>query len=181
MPNAAIRHLITERYNTHHGAVPATDYPEYLTVDGLLGPFATLGVRRASESRLFLERYLDAPVEQVLSLRLGRAVERHAIVELGDHASLRPAATIALWRRAADELADQAFFAVAVLTAPLRAMFRRLELSIVELAPAQPERLGRAAEDWGRYYTLDPVLCAGDIAAGRSRLADFDFTKGPSR
>ncbi|MBP2278325.1 thermostable hemolysin [Sphingomonas sp. PL20] len=181
MPEAAVTRLIATRYDAVHGAARVADYPEYLSVPGEAGPCATLGFRRASQSALFLERYLDAPIEQVLTTRFGRAIDRQDIVELGDHASVRAAATIALWHRAAHELADQAEFAVAVLTAPLRAMFKRLDLTIVELAPARAERLGCAADQWGRYYALDPVLCAGAIATGRERLALSDAKRGKHR
>ena len=170
MPDAAVRRFIADRYQAVHGAVPTTDYPTYLTIGGERGPSATLGYRRADESPLFLEQYLDDPVEHVLGARLSRVIERRSVVELGDHASISPTATIALWRRAADELIDQAEFAVAVLTAPLRAMLRRVDLPILELAPASPERLGASARDWGHYYASDPILCAGYIAAGSRSL-----------
>jgi hypothetical protein len=171
MPDTAVRRFIADRYQAVHGAMPATDYPFYLMVAGEHGPCATLGYRPAGESRLFLEQYLDDPIEQVLGARLGRVIERQSVVELGDHASISPAATIALWRRAAGELIGQAEFAVAVLTAPLRAMLRRLDMSILELAPASADRLGGSARDWGQYYASDPVLCAGDIAAAKLDFA----------
>lgn len=170
MPNAAVRQLIVDRYAAVHGAAPPAEYPDYLTVKGPDGPYATLGYRRAGSSRLFLEQYLDSPIEQVLSERLGRPIARETVVELGDHASRRPAATVTLWLRTADALCGRADFAVAVLTAPLRAMLRRLDLTLLELAPATASRLGDHAANWGRYYATDPVLCAGHVPTNRTTL-----------
>ena len=120
MHEAAIRTLIHERYAAAHDARPAADYPTYLTVGVPEAPQAVVGFRTAGAAPLFLERYLDRPVETVLSERLGRPIPRSRIVELGDHASHRPTATVALWREAAVALAGQADFAVAVLTRQLR-------------------------------------------------------------
>lgn len=171
MHKAALTSLLRDRYAAVHGAVPAGDYPAYLTIGVPEAPQAAIGFRRADAGALFLEAYLDRPIEAVLTSRLDRAVTRAQVVELGDHASHRPAATIALWRESAAALQGQAEFAVAVLTRPLRAMFARLGLPLLELAPARIELLGEAGAAWGRYYQTDPVVCAGDITACRSQLA----------
>jgi hypothetical protein len=170
MHHAAIRSLIRDRYATAHGASPAGAYPGYLTIGSSDAPQAVLGFRLAGAEPLFLERYLDRPIEQVLTARRARPVPRGRIVELGDHASHRAGATIRLWREAAVTLVSQADIAVAVLTRPMRAMFARLGLELIELAPARIEAMGDAARHWGRYYETDPILCAGDIVAGRTVL-----------
>lgn len=171
MPQTAVHALIRDRYRTAHGAEPAADYPAYVSIGSPDAPLAVLGYRLAGPQPLFLEAYLSAPIEQLLTARLGRPVPRARVVELGDHASARPAATVALWREAAAALDGQADVAVAVLTAPLRAMFARLGMPLIMLAPARAEALGAAGAEWGRYYQSDPMVCAGDIAGSR-RLLD---------
>lgn len=170
MHDAALIALIRDRYAAVHGAVPASDYPTYLTIGAPNAPQATLGYRLADTGGLFLEAYLDRPIEVVLTERFDRPVPRARIVELGDHASQRGGATVRLWRESAAALAGQADIAVAVLTRPLRTMFARLGLELVELAPARIEAMGEAGSAWGRYYQTDPMVCAGDIAAGRAQL-----------
>ena len=170
MHENALISLIHNRYAAVHGAVPAADYPTYLTIGPPEMPSAVLGFRAAEAAPLFLEVYLSRPIEVVLSEHFGRPVPRARIVEIGDHASTRANATIGLWREAAAALAGQADIAVAVLTRPLRAMFARLKLDLIELAPAPIEALGSAGAAWGRYYTSDPVVCAGDIAICRRQL-----------
>ena len=171
MHDTAIRSLIHARYAAAHDARPAADYPAYLSIGTPDAPHAVLGFRTAGNDALFLERYLDRPVELLLGERLGRPVPRSRVVEIGDHASQRSTATIALWREAAAALTGQADVAVAVLTAPLRAMFARLALPLIVLAPAPVEAIGDAALAWGRYYDSDPMVCAGEVIACRKALA----------
>lgn len=168
--------LIKDRYRAVHGAIPAGDYPHYCSVGPSQAPLAALGYRMAGAQPLFLECYLDRPVERIVSERLGRHVDRQRIVEIGDHASRRPAATLMLWHEAARSLAGQADVAVAVLTRTVRDMLERLGLPLIELAPARIEAIGTAAPQWGRYYDTTPTVCAGDIAAGLAVLSG-----GPSR
>lgn len=170
MHDTAIRSLIADRYAAVHAAFPPSDYPTYLTVGQPEAPQAVLGFRAADAGALLLERYIDEPIELVLSERFGRSIARHRIAEIGNHASHRPAATIALWREAAAALQGQADIAVAVLTQPLRSMFARLDLPIVVIAPARIEAVAAEASRWGQYYDSDPMLCAGDVALCREKL-----------
>lgn len=172
----AARQFIERRYAAIHGAVPDADYPHFCIVDSEpeKGPIAALGFRLAGEERLFLENYLDDPVERVVSEKLGNRVNRDRIVEIGAHASAQSRATVALWARTARHLNGIADVAVAVLTSPLRLMFGKLGIDIYDLGAADQSRLPEGAADWGRYYDLQPRICAGLIAPALPKLADFD-------
>jgi hypothetical protein len=78
-----------------------------------------------------------------------------------------------LWNSAVCELGDDTDIGVAVLIRPLRAMFRRLGITVHELAPARVERLGVLGAHWGSYYENDPVVCAGSLVEARQQLAAF--------
>jgi hypothetical protein len=172
---AAARQLIERRYAAVHGATPATDYPHFCLIEGRDdGPTAALGFRLAESERLFLEAYLDAPIEDAVSAALGMLICRHRIVEIGAHASERSRATMALWARTARHLAGVADVAVAVLTEPLREMFVRLGIPIREICDADPKRLSSRGQQWGRYYEQNPKVCAGLIAPALPRLVGFD-------
>jgi hypothetical protein len=172
---AAARQLIERRYATVHGAVPETDYPHFCIVgDRRTGPGAVLGFRLAAFERLFLETYLDDPIEHVVSQVLNMPVSRGRIVEIGSHASERSRATVALWAQTARHLDGLADVAVAVLTEPLRNMFARLGIGISEICDADPRRLPEGSADWGRYYEQKPRVCAGIIAPALPKLAGFD-------
>ncbi len=167
----SIQQLVADRYAVAHGARLTVDFPHYCTIQDENGPCATLGFRSAADGPLFLERYLSQPIEQVIADVLGRTLSRERIVEIGAHASQRPRATVALWARAAAELGRRGELAVAVLTAPMRAMFERLGLPITVLAAADPAMLGEDGRGWGRYYHTEPMVCAGEIAAAQPALA----------
>jgi len=176
MHAAAVRQLIERRYAIAHGAVPAANFPHFCVVDpgGATGPTAALGYRFAANGRLFLEDYLDDPIEAVVSAEFGSAIDRSRIVEIGAHASDRSRATVALWARTARHLDGLADVAVAVLTAPLRSMLKRLGISVHELCEADPARLPDGGTGWGKYYDQTPRVCAGLIAPARPKLAGYD-------
>jgi Thermostable hemolysin len=180
MQALAVHDLIKQRYADVYGAVPSTDFPQYCVIDpdDGDGPKAALGLRLADKGPLFLEQYLDRPIEDELRDALGRSFDRSRIVEIGALASSRSRATIALWASTARHLDGAADVAVAVLTGPMRAMFQRLGIAIVELAPADPARLPDKGERWGSYYDLDPIVCAGLIKPARPKLAGWDDSQG---
>lgn len=162
--------LIRQKYHEVFGAEFSPEYSSYF----LHHRGAVLGYRRAGERRLFVEQYLDEPVEVVAARALGRPVARNSVVELGNLASSDAMAMVALWGAAANDLEGGSDIAVATLTAPLRAMLQRLGLPIAVLGPARPERLPAANIDaWGTYFSFDPQVCAGVVGAGRVAIDAF--------
>lgn len=168
-----VREFVSHRFDEAHSATPYLDYPHWNTVsNGRAQPAAALGYREAAAGPLFLEAYLSRPIEEVVSEALGRDIARSSIVEIGCLASLPSAALVKLWSQTATALASSHQIVVATLTRPLRSMFARLALPVVELADAKRE-LVHDPDAWGSYYDMDPVVCAGDIAAGIAALARF--------
>jgi hypothetical protein len=165
--------FIRSRYAAvHHAAAPVT-YDRFLDRMRSRRSGAALGFRSAADGPLFLERYLDQPIEAVLAPYWGAAVERSRIVEIGSLAGNSGLALLDLWVHAAGDLGRHADIGVAVLTAPLRAMFARLGIPIRVLAPADASRIGHAAALWGSYYTNDPQVCAGSLRDGLQQLERF--------
>jgi Thermostable hemolysin len=173
MDRGAVLALMSRKYGEAYRASPDLNYPELRAQKCNGKASAALGYRRAEAGALFLEAYLDVPVEQALETVFDRTILRRDIVEIGNLASENGPAMVALWAKTANDLGDNSDIAVAVLTAPLRAMFRRLGLTLYEIAPAQTNRIGDAAARWGDYYKQDPIICAGLIAEGQVRLSRF--------
>lgn len=163
--------LIRRKYQEVFGANlrPAFD----IWMQPSSGTAAALGYRRADPQALYLETYLDCPVEDLASAALGRKIDRSSIIEIGNFAADNALAMVELWGRAANDLGRNGEIAVATLTAPLRRMFARIGVPIVELAPARPERLGGQAGQWGSYYASDPIVCMGAIAEGQAAISAF--------
>lgn len=143
---------------------------------GLSGPggrlVAALGMRGGASGALFLEQYLDAPVECLLAARAGRPVSRAEIVELGNLAAEHPGSARRLILNLALCLHQAGFsWVVFTITPALVNSFRRLGLDLTCLGPARPERLaGEARADWGSYYDSGPVVCAAHIPRGLPRI-----------
>jgi Thermostable hemolysin len=165
--------FIRQRFFAVHGAMAPVNYGRFMSRMRAADHGAALGYRLASEGRLFLESYLDEPVERVLRQRAGMDVTRERVVEIGGLAANSSAALVGLWNSAVCELGDETDIGVAVLIRPLRAMFRRLGITVHELAPARAERLGAQGAQWGSYYQNDPVVCAGSLIEARRQFAGF--------
>lgn len=165
--------LVQRRYKEAFGASLVPCFSAWRHCGETPASGAALGYQRAGDAPLFLEAYLDMPVEQAVAEVLGRPVERAAIVEIGNFASDNALAMIELWGAAANDLGGASEVAVATLTAPLRRMFARIGLPIVVLAPADPARLGRQRGEWGSYYDQDPQVCMGLIAEGQQAISRF--------
>jgi Thermostable hemolysin len=149
MDRAPVLELISRRYAEAYQAVPELCYPQLRTQKCNGRASAALGYRRADAGPQFLEAYLDMPIEKVLEIAFSRTVKRRDIVEIGNLASENAPAMVALWAKTANDLGSDAEVAVAVLTAPLRVMFRRLGVTLHEIAPARDERIADSAALWG--------------------------------
>jgi len=165
--------IARRRYRQCYGAEVSPAYGSWKARAAGEGHGAVLGYRSADEGALFLEAYLDQPIESAVAAALGRPVSRDQIVEIGNFAADNKLAMINLWSATARDLAGTSAIVVATLTRPLRQMFARIGLPITEIAPARPDRLGDEADRWGSYYAQDPRICAGLINDGQAALNQF--------
>lgn len=164
--------LVRRRFQETHGAQVNPAYGQILHVSRNGAAQAALGYRRAGSEALFLERYLDCPIEDCLSAALGRPIRRDSVIEIGNLAADDAFAMVSLWGSAANDLGAACEVAVATLTAPLRSMFARMSVPLHVLARATAERVHEPAA-WGRYYDSDPRVCAGAITEAQRAIASF--------
>lgn len=142
-------------------------YPQLITIIRQDNSFAAVaGVRAAETEELFLEHYLDSPIEQIL------LTPRRNIIEIGN---LAPSdAGQARWLIVTlNTFMVSAGFTHVVFTAVprLRNAFRRMGLPLTELADATADHLSeQERQDWGHYYDDNPVVCVGDLRVGESSL-----------
>jgi hypothetical protein len=132
---------------------------------------AALGYTLAADGPVFLEQYLDAPIEAALGGRAGAPVARADIVEVGNLASSHPGAARALIVSTTRHLHAQGLRWVAfTATVSLLNSFTRLRLQPQVLAVADPARLADAGRRWGSYYDTQPKVMFGDIRYGYAQL-----------
>lgn len=129
---------------------------------------AALGLRHAAKEQLFLEHYLDAPVEEVLATALsgfGAEPTREHLVEVGNLAARGAGGTrwLIIALSAYLQGAGQQWV-VFTATPALRNSFRRLGLRLIHLGSAPRERLPLAEQaHWGTYYDGGPEVVAVNV------------------
>jgi hypothetical protein len=123
---------------------------------------AVCGLHSAATERLFLESFLDQPIEAVLSVHTGFPVKRGDIVEI-DNFSV---AELGMSRHLVTAINDQLYFtskqwAVLTATPALRDVFIDLGLNPEILADTDMNLL--TSEDrlaWGKYFEQKPQIMA---------------------
>jgi hypothetical protein len=170
---AAVEDFIAAVFRERHGAELRAFAPTLVALRDRDGEIvAAAGWRSAGDGGLFLERYLDAPVQQLLAARGGTAPAREHIVEVGHLSASRAGAGRRLIVQLAPLLAAQGFqWVVSTLTEELRHLFQRLGVAPLALAAADPAPLGADAAHWGRYYERRPQVLAGHLESALHAFA----------
>lgn len=156
-------------------------YPTLMSVqDGEGRIHGAVGFRLADEGALFLEQYLDEPIEAAIDRKSGQAVDRPALAEIGSLASESAGASLFLFLALARHLHQKGFtHAAATATRQLRRSFARVGFATQTLTRAEPSRLGEGAADWGGYYSRDPEVMVGAIAPALPALAQMLMAEPP--
>ena len=172
---AEVESFIHDTFDLAYGADVRSFMPRLLAVtlkDGDL--MAAFGVRSAGDEQLFLEKYLDLPIEQAIEQKAGVRLDRSKIVEIGNLAAIYPGGVrwmiVALTVMLYEEGYEWVTFTG---TSALRNGFHRLGLHPIELCPAGAERLSDEERSrWGSYYDNKPVVMCGNIRQGFQAMRD---------
>jgi len=173
--------FIAQRFLEVHGAQIAVFMPQLLALFDDQGAVrAAVGMRDASLERLFLEYYLDIPVEQAVEQASADRLitdgvtpgcvfeERERIVEIGNLASIDRLASRNLFKLLARRLfADDYQWAVFTGCSSLQRMFATLGIETLSLGRALQSRLPVDQQTWGGYYEDNPLVVAGRVGHGR--------------
>ncbi len=133
---------------------------------------AALGVRCGQADALFLERYLDQPIERrIAEVSDGTPPPRELIAEVGNLAAQGAGHARLLIVAMTDQLASAGFrWVVFTGTLLLLNSFQRLGLNLLHLGPADGQRMGSDLADWGSYYATNPQVMVADVLACQNRL-----------
>jgi hypothetical protein len=151
-----------------HGAHVRSFMPTLLAWRDDAGPLGVVGVRAAREEPLYLEQYLDSPIECRLAEKAGREVPRTRVAEVGHLASrncLSAARIAAALPRYLLEFEYE--WIVFTGTRTVRGILARLGAPLYELALASAECVSKTRDSWGRYYEADPRVYAGFLPDAR--------------
>lgn len=171
---ARVEAFIRERFASRYGARVRHFMPTLLQLENERGTvYGAVGVRSAALEPLFLERYLDGPIEAEIARHDGSRPLRDQIVEVGNLAALGAGHARLLIVAVTDMLVAHGYeWVVFTGTAEVVNSFHRLELKPLELAAADPARMGEERNDWGSYYDSRPRVMAGYIRGGHQSLVN---------
>lgn len=164
--------FIQQRFRKAHGAEIRHFMPQLFGMRDASGVLcAVAGVRLARDEPLFLERYLDVPIDPLISASANLPVNRSGVVEVGnlaasDTGSARLSIIAITYLLALGGLEWVAFTG----NIGLVNSFHRLGLKPVTLCAAEPHRLGDDQYSWGSYYKSQPWVHFGDIQSGFAHL-----------
>lgn len=154
---------IAQRYARRHQAAISNYLPHLLALKNGRRTVAALGLNSALKQTLFLEAYLDKPVEQAISQQLCIPVDRARVVEIGNLAATQRTASTLLFTLLS-ALLDQAGYRWIVFTATpyVQALVISMGFSLQAISEAKAERIN-AASKWGTYYDAHPQVMVGCI------------------
>ncbi len=123
---------------------------------------AACGFRSAALEPLFLETYLDKPIEAVLAEHVGFPVKRGDIVEVGNFSVAEPGMARYLIAAIIAQLhATSKQWAVFTAVPLVRNAFIKMGMNPVILGDADKSRLSPEEQaEWGSYYEQKPQIMA---------------------
>jgi Thermostable hemolysin len=123
---------------------------------------AAFGLKKAADGPLFLERYLDEPIEALLSKKLGRQISRHQITKIGNLAVANPRNAGILIAQVIQHSLDMGIeWCVATAHHSLQNGVIKGGRDVYPLFPADKARLSAEEQiKWGSYYKNMPQVVA---------------------
>jgi hypothetical protein len=126
------------------------------------------GCRTAGQGPLFLERYLDRPIEDTIARHTGARVKRSQIAEVGNFACQDSRAARVLMSLMPRYLMEQELTWIAfTATVSVRRILRSLGARCTEIGKADGTCVRGGADKWGSYYANDPRVMVGYLPLAR--------------
>jgi hypothetical protein len=161
-----LEHFVYQSFKLAYGAHVHHFMPQLMSLrDGRGELLGVCGLRSAGAEKLFLEAYLDEPIERFLSAGTGRHIMRDDIVEVGNLAAFRPGMGRQLIAVLTAHLHEIGVHWVVFTAIPgLRNAFTKLGIELTPVCPADRARLPEACQaGWGSYYGKNPHVMAGNV------------------
>lgn len=158
--------FVAGRYQTAYQAEVSQFLPWLLSMRCLGTISGVAGMRPAGQQALFLEQYLDVPLEQLLAEVSGSEVSRSAIVEIGNLVASQRGASHLLFLLFTTILHRAGYeWITFTATRSLRNSLAKLGFPLLVLQVADARRLDpQDRKVWGTYYATDPQVVAGRLS-----------------
>ncbi len=165
-----LEQFVRDVFASRHGARVCSFMPNLLAMRNDHGAVCSVaGFRCAGDETLFLERYLDEPIERAIASSCGQPISRSQIVEVGNLAGLNCRSAMRLVLDLPRILLDRGHRWMAfTATDTLREILASYQAPLLDLAPATAARARNTGDEWGRYYDSSPRVMVGYLADGLS-------------
>jgi hypothetical protein len=161
--------FVREGFFRTHQACVQSFLPTLLALcDGRSVVRGVVGCRFAAQEPLFLERYLDQPIEILISTRTGARVSREELVEVGNLACRNSRVAQNLVGLLPRYLLSRGCTWIAfTATSSIRRILRHAGARLLDLGAAEAAKANGSGDHWGRYYDNDPRIMAGYLPLAR--------------
>lgn len=155
-------------FASRHSARVRSFMPTLLALRNDKGEICSVaGFRSAAHEPLFLEHYLDGPIERAISTVTRLEVSRSHIVEVGNLAGMNCRSAMRLILALPRLLLDRGHrWMVFTATDTVRQLLANYHAPLIDLAPAVASRVQGLGDDWGRYYDTNPRIMVGYLPDG---------------
>ena len=166
---AELEAFVRAAFARKHDASVASFMPTLLSFRDASGELrGVIGLRSAQPKPLYLEQYLEQPIEAAIAAATGRLVQRHEVVEVGNLAGANCRAAMRMVAELPSYLLARDYrWIVFTATSAVRGILQGFGAPLVELARADGGRVAGGEDRWGRYYESDPRVLAGYLPASR--------------
>ncbi|MFT7533731.1 MAG: hypothetical protein ACI9FD_004773 [Gammaproteobacteria bacterium] len=164
--------FIRESYQANYGAELNSFLPWIVACQRLDDNIEmAFGLNPANDGDLFLEVYLDQPVENLLSRATGTSIKRNSIVEIGNLAFSNNTNLVSNLKDIARYCLGNGFeYVICTASRLLRLIFSRAYLQPIFLGDAHYQNLRDNPSHWGDYYRFTPKVLAGNLRQSLSHL-----------
>jgi hypothetical protein len=166
---AELEAFVGDAFARKHDATVTSFMPTLLSFRDHVGTLrGATGLRAAGSHALYLEQYLDRPVESAIDRAAGRPVDRRQVVEVGNLASANCRTAVRMVALLPAYLLARDFqWIVFTATSTVREILLGFGAPLIELARAESGRVAPGSDQWGRYYETDPRVFAGFLPDSR--------------
>ena len=166
---AELEAFVQNAFARKHDASVTSFMPTLLSFRDAGGALrGVIGLRSAAPKPLYLEQYLEQPVEAAIATATGQAVQRHQVVEVGNLAGVNCRAAMRMVAALPSYLLSHDYrWIVFTATNAVRGILQGFGAPLVELAQADGSRVAAGSDRWGSYYEKDPRVLAGYLPASR--------------
>lgn len=167
-----LEQFIHHLFKVQYGADIDHYLPWLMSIDTIEGGLqGALGINPAETTTLFLEQYLNHPIEAVIAEATQQNIFRANIVEVGNLAanSAGGARLLIVALTAFLRGAEYEWVTFTALPALINS-FHRLGIPLYTLADANPDQLEDRGKSWGSYYEGAPQVVAGNVRQGFKAL-----------